>query len=134
MGGDMQPQGHVQVLMNMIINARDALPGGGHVSIVCTLLDTGKAEEDYQSTGYNGYLKPGLYVKLVISDNGPGMDEETQQHIFEPFFTTKPAGKGIGLGLAIVYSIIKQNDGYISVASVLNRGTAFTIYFPSCST
>ncbi len=112
-----------QVMMNLVINARDAMPEGGQVSI-----ETAECEGDcggQQSPG-----KPGSYVMIAVADNGCGMNESTKSQIFEPFFTTKEAGKGTGLGLAIVFDIVKQGGGTIVVESELGQGTTFRIYLP----
>jgi two-component system cell cycle sensor histidine kinase/response regulator CckA len=114
-----------QVIMNLVVNAKDAMPGGGKICIrtaSVTLDDTYRPE--------NTFIKNGPYVMISVSDNGQGMNRETQARIFEPFFTTKEKGKGTGLGLSTVYGIIKQSGGYIFVQSEPGRGTVFTIYFP----
>ncbi|MFA6898973.1 MAG: GAF domain-containing protein [Desulfurivibrionaceae bacterium] len=114
-----------QVLMNFATNARDAMPKGGIFSITAeqTILT-----RDF--TVAHGFGKPGPYALLTVADSGFGMDEETRNRIFEPFFTTKGVGKGTGLGLAVVYGIIKQHEGYINVYSEPGRGATFRIYLP----
>jgi PAS domain S-box-containing protein len=114
-----------QVLMNLVTNARDAMPKGGVVT-VCT----GTVELDREFVHAYGFGQPGRYARLSVIDTGTGMDTMVKEKIFEPFFTTKEPGKGTGLGLAIVYGIIKQHNGYIEVSSTQGVGSAFTLYLP----
>ncbi|MBF0376674.1 MAG: PAS domain-containing protein [Desulfamplus sp.] len=114
-----------QILANLCVNARDAISDVGKITIETGMKTFDKAYCDQHA----GFLI-GEYAMLAVSDNGCGMDKETMKNIFEPFFTTKESGKGTGLGLAMVYGIIKQNKGFINVYSELNKGTTFKIYFP----
>jgi two-component system cell cycle sensor histidine kinase/response regulator CckA len=114
-----------QVIVNLVVNARDAMPDGGVVTIETELLSIG----DGASPDRTG-LAPGRYVQLVVRDTGAGMDEATKRHLFEPFFTTKQVGAGTGLGLSTAYGIVQQLGGSIAVDSAVNQGTRFALHFP----
>lgn len=115
-----------QVLMNLVINARDAMPGGGKI-----LIRTHNAviDEIYCKARVEAY--PGRFICMSVQDTGIGMDEAVLAKIFEPFFTTKETGKGTGLGLAVVYGIVKQHKGWIDVQSIPGKGTTVQIYLPA---
>lgn len=121
-GAHVDPGKMLQVLTNMLVNAAQALPEGGHVLLSADVLDADDPPDPR--------ALPGRYVRLRISDDGPGMDEETQAHVFDPFFTTKTSGKGTGLGLSVCHGIVREHDGFLTVDSTLGEGTTFSIHLP----
>jgi CheY-like chemotaxis protein len=116
-----------QVLMNLVVNARDAIRGEGRVTVEVEVCEVGSGSPPHAPE-----LAPGRHVVIGVSDTGEGMDEETQEHIFEPFFTTKPQGSGTGLGLSTVFGIVKQSGGSIRLFSEPGHGSSFRIYLPVC--
>ena len=124
----MDPTQLDQILANLCVNAKDAISGTGKI-----VIETARATLDLEYCEDHIGFKPGEFVLLSVSDDGSGIDKQSQGHIFEPFFTTKELGRGTGLGLSTVYGIVKQNEGFINVYSEPGRGTIFRIYLPSCS-
>src|SRR5690606_18337401 len=116
-----------QVLMNLALNARDAMPDGGRLRVV-----TERVELTSEQALAHGGLQPGAHVLLIVADSGIGMDEATRSRIFDPFFTTKPPGTGTGLGLSTVYGIVRQAGGHIEVESSSGLGSVFRLWFPVC--
>jgi two-component system cell cycle sensor histidine kinase/response regulator CckA len=114
-----------QVIMNLVVNARDAMPQGGRI-----VITTSNASLDEACTKQHPSIRPGSFVLLTVNDHGSGMSEATMHHIFEPFFTTKEPGKGTGLGLSMVYGVVSQSNGCVMVSSELGKGTTFEIYLP----
>jgi PAS domain S-box-containing protein len=114
-----------QVVMNLVLNARDAMSGGGTLALRTSVVELGAADLDIDAN-----VTPGRYVRLSVSDTGSGIEEEHLAHIFEPFFTTKEKGKGTGLGLAMLYGIVKEHKGYVTLRSVVDEGTTFHVYLP----
>src|SRR5439155_9949739 len=114
-----------QVIMNLALNARDAMPNGGRLTVSTANVTIDEARRKSLPD-----LSPGEYVVLAVADGGIGMTEQVKAHLFEPFYTTKPAGKGTGLGLATCFGIVKQCSGYIEVRSAVGKGTTFKLYFP----
>jgi signal transduction histidine kinase len=111
--------------MNLVLNARDAMPEGGTLRI-----ETAQVVVVEGQLGRNPQAKAGEYARLTVADNGKGLDESTRRHLFEPFFTTKEVGKGTGLGLSVVYGIVQQHEGLIEVESEVGQGARFDVYFP----
>jgi len=114
-----------QVVMNLAVNARDAMPDGGTLTIKVQSVEVGRNE-----VGRPIEIPPGRYVLVQVRDTGVGMDKATMSHLFEPFFTTKELGKGTGLGLSIVYGVVKQSDGYVYAESELGTGSTFNVFLP----
>lgn len=117
-----------QVIVNLFVNARDAMPNGGKI-----ILKTENVVLKSEDCATMADARPGRFVRLSVSDTGTGMTHAVLQHIFEPFFTTKGAGKGTGLGLAVVYGIVKEHEGWVTVRSELGRGSTFQVYLPAVS-
>jgi signal transduction histidine kinase len=115
-----------QIIMNLCINARDAMPNGGKLSVTTSTVTL-----DENFARHHAGVAPGKYALLAVSDTGTGISAEVRAHLFEPFFTTKPKGKGTGLGLATCDAIVKQCGGHIGVASEPGKGTTFNVYFPT---
>jgi CheY-like chemotaxis protein len=115
-----------QVVMNLCLNARDAMPEGGRL-----VVETGDVYLEEEYVRRNSYMRAGRFALLTVSDTGAGMDEKTRDRVFEPFFTTKGPDKGTGLGLAMVYGIVEQHGGFIHLYSEPGKGTAFKVYFPA---
>ncbi len=123
-----------QILINLAINARDAMPGGGALRIGLTRTDRAEASEPVEAAGFgrsDEAASAESFVRITVTDTGTGMSPDVQQHVFEPFFTTKETGKGTGLGLATVYGMVQENGGWISFRSEEERGTTFTLHFPA---
>src|SRR6185436_13084392 len=115
-----------QVIMNLAVNGRDAMPRGGQLVVGTTLVDVDASHVER----HPGEARPGRFICLSITDTGGGIDHLTMSRIFEPFFTTKEFGKGTGLGLATVYGIVKQHQGWIEVKSQVGQGTTFKVFLP----
>jgi len=123
---ELDPGQLEQVLVNLVVNARDAMPGGGRITVSTATLTLSELEARRHPEG-----GPGDWVRLRVQDSGTGMDAETLRHVFEPYFTTKPVGKGTGLGLSMIYGIVRQSRGFIEAASTPGHGSTFDIYFPA---
>jgi PAS domain S-box-containing protein len=119
------PSQFEQVVMNLMLNARDAMPGGGKLALRTSVVELGPADLDIDAN-----VTSGQYVRISVSDTGSGIEEEHLAHIFEPFFTTKEKGKGTGLGLAMLYGIVKEHKGYVTLQSTVGEGTTFYVYLP----
>ena len=117
-----------QVITNLILNARDAMPNGGRLTIETTAMELDRAAAHNRPD-----VKPGRYVRLTVTDTGVGMDEETKTRVFEPFFTTKEPGQGVGLGLAMAHGLLKQSGGFISIDSRPNAGSTFAVHLPDAT-
>jgi len=121
----IDPDDFQQIILNLVINSRDALPTGGHI-----VIDIERQRVDASEEAGARVMPPGDYVRLRVQDDGTGMSPEVQAHLFEPFFTTKDVGQGTGLGLAFVYGTVQQHEGGVTVDSAAGIGTIFTLYFP----
>ncbi len=119
-----------QIIMNLVLNARDAMPKGGEITLSVTSMEITSEMTARLQNGHGAERREGRFICLAVSDTGCGMSEETLKHVFEPFFTTKDVGKGTGLGLATVYGIVQQHNGWIEVSSLPEKGSAFRIYLP----